>query len=365
VRRPGELFRRESLGAAVSALAWDGDALLVATANGIRRIEPSGARHVVRAEANVTAILVAGERTWLGRDDGAVGLTRAGVEQRVATAGPVHRLRLIDGRPVASTAAGARDLERGELLARPPRGLASGRVRSLALAGSELRVATSAGIDVVDAGGRWLRHQDGLAREAGPLCVDGDRVFIGTRGEVKSKNLTNTSSLTTLAGGYGNGVLAIDADATGVVFGARTTQGAWIVASMARTGGTVTTLYTGTTLIRDIAIVGPNVVWLEANRIMRVARSGGAAAMVALVSDGTPWAVTSADGALFVATNQGVINPSGATGTILEVDPISGTKTELAKDQPEPHDVAVDADYVYWVNYGIGAAAGQIVRLKR
>jgi hypothetical protein len=197
------------------------------------------------------------------------------------------------------------------------------------------------------------------------LTLDGDRVFVGTRGEVKSKNLTNTSTLTTLAGGYGNGVLAIDADATGVVFGARTTQGAWIVGSMARTGGTVTTLYTGATLIRDVAIVGPNVVWLEANRIMRVARSGGTAAMVALVSDGTPWAVTSAGGTLFVATNQGVINPSGATGTILEVDPISGTKTELAKDQPEPHDIAVDANYVYWANYGIGVAAGQIVRLKR
>ena len=197
------------------------------------------------------------------------------------------------------------------------------------------------------------------------LTLDGDRVFIGTRTAVMSKNLTNTSSLTTLAGGFGNGVLAIDADANGVVFGARTTQGAWLVASVARSGGTVTTLNTGTTLIRDIAIVGSNVVWLEANRIMRVPRSGGSAAMVALISGGTPWALTSADGKLFVATNQGVLNPSGATGTILEVDPVSGTKTELAKDQAEPHGIAVDNDYLYWANYGIGAAAGQIVRLKR
>lgn len=197
------------------------------------------------------------------------------------------------------------------------------------------------------------------------LTLDGDRVFVGTRSAVMSKSLTNTSALTTLAGNFGNGVLAIDADANGVVFGARTTQGAWIVASMARSGGTVTTLSTGTTLIRDLAIVGSNVVWVEANRIMRVPRSGGSTATVTVISGGTPWALTTADGKLFVATNQGVLNPSGATGTILEVDPTSGTTTELAKDQPEPHGVAVDDDYIYWANYGIASAAGQIVRLKR
>lgn len=197
------------------------------------------------------------------------------------------------------------------------------------------------------------------------LTLDGNRVFIGTRGEVKSKDLTNTSTLTTLAGGYGNGVLAIDADATGVVFGARTTQGAWIVASMARTGGAVTTLYTGTTLIRDVAIAGANVVWIEANRIMRVPRSGGSPTMVTFTEDDRPWALAASAGTLFVATNQGVINPSGTTGRILEVDPASGTVNELATDQAEPHDVAVDADYVYWANYGLGSAAGQIVRLKR
>ncbi|HEY5924425.1 MAG TPA: hypothetical protein VIV11_22260 [Kofleriaceae bacterium] len=197
------------------------------------------------------------------------------------------------------------------------------------------------------------------------LTLDGNRVFVGTRGAVMSKDLTNTSTLTTLASGFGNGVLAIDADATGVVFGARTTSGAWIVASVPRTGGSVTTLYTGTTLIRDLTIVGSNVVWLEANRIMRVARSGGTAAMVALVADNRPWAVKSVDGKLFVATNQGVINPTGSTGTILEIDPITGTKKELAKDQAEPADIAVDANYIYWANRGLGAGTGQILRLKR
>lgn len=197
------------------------------------------------------------------------------------------------------------------------------------------------------------------------LVLDGDRVFVGTRSAVKSKCLTNTCSPVNLATGYANGVTAIAADAGGVVFGARTTSGSWIVASVPRTGGTPTTLATGSELIRGIAIVGSDVVWLSYTEILRVPRTGGSVSTVTTITENVPRALTSAGGKLFVATNQGVINPSGATGQIIEIDPIGGTQKILAKDQPEPYDVAVDASYVYWANRGLGTGAGQIVRLKR
>jgi hypothetical protein len=192
------------------------------------------------------------------------------------------------------------------------------------------------------------------------LTLDGDRVFIGTRGAVMTKNLTNTSSLTTIASGFGNGVLAIDADANGVVFATRAsvTSTSWIVASVARTGGMATTLYTGTQPIRDIAIVGADVVWLETSKVMRVPRAGGASSALATITNSTPWRMTAANGKLFVAA-------AGMMGKIVEIDPISGTQTELAKDQPEPRDIAVDGGYVYWANAGLGAGTGTIMRLKR
>jgi len=197
------------------------------------------------------------------------------------------------------------------------------------------------------------------------LTLDGDRVFIGTRSAVMSKNLTNTSALITIASGYGNGVLAIDADANGVVFGTRTTSGAWIVASVPRAGGTVTTLYTGSQPIRDIAIVGANVIWPENSKILRVPRSGGSASLVTTITNNLAWRITTDGSKLFVAAAQGTTSPTSATGKIVEVDPVTGTQKELATDQAEPADIAVDANYVYWANFGLGAGTGQILRLKR
>jgi hypothetical protein len=197
------------------------------------------------------------------------------------------------------------------------------------------------------------------------LTLDGDSVFFGTRSAVKSKCRANSCSPVNLATGYGNGVLAIAADATGVVYGTRTTSGSWIVASVPRTGGTPLTLFTGTEAIRDIAIVGSNVVFLNYTEVMRVPRGGGAPSTVATITEDVPWRLTTDGSKLFVATNQGVINPSGATGKILEIDPISGATKELAKDQAEPADIAVDSNYIYWLNRGLGTATGQIVRLKR
>jgi hypothetical protein len=198
------------------------------------------------------------------------------------------------------------------------------------------------------------------------LALDGNAVFAGTRGAVKTKGLTNTSTVTTLADGYANGVLAIDADATGVVFSARTVAGTWIVASVARTGGTVTTLHTGPELIRDVEIVGSNVFFLDDLAIKRVPRSGGgSAATLTTITENVPWALASSGAALFVATNRGVINPSGATGQIIEIDATSGTQRVLAKDQAEPSSIAVDASFVYWTNRGVGSTPGQVVRLAR
>ncbi len=199
------------------------------------------------------------------------------------------------------------------------------------------------------------------------LVLDGDAVFAGTRGAVVKKGLGNVASPSTLAGGYNNGVTAVAADAAGVVFGARTfPQGTWIVAAVARTGGTVTTLATEADVIRDIAIAGGDVFFLERGQLKKVARAGGTPAVVKSFTNGeTPWALVSSQGKLFVATNQGVINPSGATGRILEIDAATGAEREIAKEQPEPADVAVDAGNIYWANRGLAPNQGQIVRIAR
>jgi hypothetical protein len=200
------------------------------------------------------------------------------------------------------------------------------------------------------------------------LALDGDSVFAGTRSKVIKRNVANAATPMDLATGYGNGVLAIAADATGVVFAARTVQGTWVIATVPRSGGTVTTLATSTVdvAIRDIAIVGANVYWLDRTMVKKIARTGGTEAVVtSFGSSDRPWAMTVSQGKIYIATNQGVINPSGATGRIVELDPATGTVVEIAKDQAEPSGIAVDGSNIYWSNRGLGATQGQIVRIAR
>lgn len=199
------------------------------------------------------------------------------------------------------------------------------------------------------------------------VVLDGDAVFAGTRSAVLKKGLGNVSSTTTLASGYANGVTAIAADASGVVFGARTTGGGWVLATVGRGGGTVTTLYTGSNVIRDIALVGSTAYWVEANTLRSVARAGGTPVLVKIFDGAAnrPAALVASAGRLYVALNEGVINPSGETGRIVEVDLATGTTRELASQEADPADIAASATHVYWANRGIGENAGQVVRITR
>lgn len=198
------------------------------------------------------------------------------------------------------------------------------------------------------------------------IALAGDHVFVGTRSTLYSKLLTNTSGLTTLAGGYANGVTAIAADATRAYFGARTTSGSWIVASVPRAGGTVTNLATGTAQIRDLAVDATHVYWLRNDQLLRVALTGGETEIVKTFTfPQYPWALAIRDGKVFVATNQGVINPTGATGQIIAIDAVTKVATVLATDQAEPSAIAVDSAYVYWTNLGLSEDAGEVMKIAR
>lgn len=198
------------------------------------------------------------------------------------------------------------------------------------------------------------------------LVLDGDAIFYGSRSALYRKGLASSVTPTMLVGGYANGVVAIDADAAGVVFAARKLDGSWIIASIARTGGEPVTLATTSMQVGGIAIADGNVFWLEQRAIKRVPRAGGAPTTHAMFGNlESPAEIVADQGQLFVATNQGVINPSGATGRILRIDAVSGTIDELATSQPEPTGIAIDATNVYWANRGLAANQGQIVKLAR
>ncbi|GEM_PF-6425850 len=198
------------------------------------------------------------------------------------------------------------------------------------------------------------------------LVLDGDSIFYGTRSALYRKGLANSVSPTLMVGGFGNGVTAVDADATGVVFAARKLDGTWLVDSIERTGTDPTFLSSTTESVAGIAIASGYVFWLEPHAIKRVARTGGINTTVTtfpLLE--SPAAIVADQSQLFVAVNQGVINPSGATGRILRIDAVTGVVTELASAQAEPVAIAVDATHVYWANAGIGANHGEIVKLAR
>lgn len=199
------------------------------------------------------------------------------------------------------------------------------------------------------------------------LALDGDTVFAGTRGGVYSKPLGSGWSVTRLPGEYSNGVTALTADSTGVVLGARRyPDDAWIVATMWRSGGPVKTLHTGTEAIRGVAISGLTVFWIENNSVWSVPRSGGTpVAVKSFTGFNVPSSIVASGGTLYVAVNQGVINPSGATGSIVAIDTVTFDAREIARAQLEPSDVAVDASYVYWTNRGIAASEGAIMRIRR
>jgi len=201
------------------------------------------------------------------------------------------------------------------------------------------------------------------------IAADGDSVFYGTRFRVFKKGTASTAMPTEIAGGYGNGVTAITADANGVVLGARLLAGGWIIGAVSRNGGTVTTLGTApdsAPAIRDVAIVGGDVYWLDRTMLKKAPRASGAETIVrTFPSTDRPWAMTASGTKLFIATNQGVLNPTGATGHIVELDTVTTTFRDLAEGQAEPFDVAADATHVYWVNRGLTATTGQIMRVAR
>jgi len=51
-----------------------------------------------------------------------------------------------------------------------------------------------------------------------------------------------------------------------------------------------------------------------------------------------------------------------ADGRLLQIPKVGGTATELAKTELFPNDIAVDDEYVYWIE---GAAEGALVRIAK
>ena len=203
----------------------------------------------------------------------------------------------------------------------------------------------------------------------GSITADGDSIFFGTRFRVFKKGLASNAVPVEISAGYGNGVSAIVADANGVVFSARLEQGGWIIGAMSRNGGTVTTVGTapdGVPTLRDVAIVGGDVYWLDRTMLKKAPRVGGAETIVrTFTSPDRPWALAATGTKLFIATNQGVINPTGATGRIVELDTATTMFRDLATGQAEPFDIAANATHVYWVNRGLTPTTGQIMRVAR
>jgi hypothetical protein len=200
------------------------------------------------------------------------------------------------------------------------------------------------------------------------IALSGNALYAGTLSMLWTKDVGNASPATALEMGFSNGVTAITADSLGVYFGARTATGSWIVAWIERTGGTVHTIYTGTQAIHDIALDGDGgeyAYWIEGNELHQIHRFGGGARILRTYAQDVPAALVAAGGLVFVATNSGVINPSSAIGRITTVDPASANEQVLAKDQPEPVDLAVAGGYAYWANRGLHANEGQIVRIAR
>ncbi len=130
----------------VTALAWNGDALLVGRPFGLDRIEPDGRVRAIAADVFVTALLVdaAAGRTWIGTFD--AGVRSLEGSERVGHAGRIAALRLIGGRPVAFGAAGALDVAAGgrPRVAWPASPLPGAHVTALAAREGEIVAGTFA-----------------------------------------------------------------------------------------------------------------------------------------------------------------------------------------------------------------------------
>src|SRR5688572_17315777 len=94
----------------VTALAWDGEALLAGTPFALTRVA-HGQLRTLRRGLHVAAILVDGGRVYLGTlNEGVLELDGSGRERRLVGGESVRRLRWIDGRPVVFGDGGAWDL---------------------------------------------------------------------------------------------------------------------------------------------------------------------------------------------------------------------------------------------------------------
>jgi hypothetical protein len=151
----------------VTALAWDGDALLVGHAFGLERVDADGTRHRLRADLSVTALLsdaAAGRVFVATAAAGVVALDGVGdrdraAEERFLGRTRVTRLRALAGEAIAFGPNTAwRLTAAASLVDTIPAPLTEERVTAVAVAGEVVWVGSAAGVDVLDTAGEPLFH---------------------------------------------------------------------------------------------------------------------------------------------------------------------------------------------------------------
>jgi hypothetical protein len=140
--------------------------------------------------------------------------------------------------------------------------------------------------------------------------------------------------------------LAIDAES--VYFG----RGKDVL-RVAKTGGPVTPVAQGTTLVRDIVVVGGDVVFLDGEKILRRApTTGGSASLVAQGGGGTErWGDIATDGTdvFFTVT----LDQTSFAGAVMRVPPSGGVPAVVHQMQNavDPQGLALFGGDVYWANH--------------
>lgn len=126
------------------------------------------------------------------------------------------------------------------------------------------------------------------------------------------------------------------------------------IGRMPKAGGEITPLVTGTKNLERMVLDDEYLYWTETDGlVLKVPKKGGTPSTVTSIF-GHPIPIGLHDDDLYVALTD--------SGEIAKIDKATGSTTTLTGED-FPIDLAVDAEYVWWVNQGApGGATGELVR---